>query len=360
MTRLGHPREINSLEQAIKLAAFLVRFTIDRAVLLFPEFFLQLALELLLFLFPSHEIAEIDEKHFIFSLFKEPPLKSMTGKTRRLCRVEKAKIVKMAMSGCSLTEISKASKLKKTTVYYWVRKTLGKRIRDIIVNERDMETVGEIIGAFAGDGSANVDKNYQYVIRFSLSKNERKYAQRIISLLKSVYGVKPWICKSHVITLKTERKKILQHLENYLQWDKNQRRTYTTQLKKKIDELDRNFLIGFIRGVFDTEGFINIAKRYVGICVTSEGLANDVSNALTKIGITHRWYEFTPTPPRRRTYEVRIVMREALEKFNKVIGFGNPLKEIKLGKVLRPGLSGFSLLNPGRWLSPQESRGHHV
>lgn len=256
---------------------------------------------------------------------------------RRLSRVEKVKIVKMAKIGSTLTEISKVTGIKRTTVYYWVRKALGKRIQNIIVNENDMEAVGEIIGAFAGDGAAGVEKNYQYVVRFFLSKDEEEYSQRLAKLLRSIYGVEPWVYKNGCITLKTKRKKIFQHMKKYLQWDEDIRRTYTVRLRKNINELNKEFLVGFLRGIFDTEGFVYIAKCYIGVCVTSRGLADDISNSLTALDILHRRYEFTPKPPRKTLYGIRITEMAFLRKFQEIIEFNNQLKRNKLSVVLRSG-----------------------
>lgn len=89
---------------------------------------------------------------------------------RRLSKMERAKIATMVATGHTLKEIAMAVRSKKTTVYYWVRKIRGKRIFDVAVDESNMESVGEVIGAFAGDGSANVDKGYKYVVRLFLSK----------------------------------------------------------------------------------------------------------------------------------------------------------------------------------------------
>lgn len=152
-----------------------------------------------------------------------------------------------------------------------------------------------------------------------------------------MYGTKPWISENGCITLKLQRKRIFQHVKSYLHWKENQRRTYTVALKKELSELDKSFLTGFLRGIFDTEGFVNIAKHYIGICVVSEGLANNVSDILSMLKIQHYRYKFTPKPPRKMVYDVRVVKMKSLALFNSMVGFGNPLKQDKLSMVLRAG-----------------------
>jgi len=72
------------------------------------------------------------------------------------------KIKKLAESGVSLNKISQKLTLKKSTTYYWFRKFSKNKMHKVKINRFLDEEIGEIIGAFCGDGNFYKDKRYQY------------------------------------------------------------------------------------------------------------------------------------------------------------------------------------------------------
>ena len=71
---------------------------------------------------------------------------------KRLLTKDKLLIKRLTNNGKSLRYISKIMSLGITTIYYQVRKFKPRQRKDFIVGLTDFE-IGELIWAFAGDGS---------------------------------------------------------------------------------------------------------------------------------------------------------------------------------------------------------------
>ncbi len=96
----------------------------------------------------------------------------------------------MRKSGKSLGYICRNLGLSKTTAYHHIRKHFGRSIKLIEIDTKSIEGIGEILGAFASDGSA-VKNGYQ--IRFYYGENEKEYVKSFASLLQATVGKKPRI-----------------------------------------------------------------------------------------------------------------------------------------------------------------------
>ena len=73
-----------------------------------------------------------------------------------------------------------------------MRKIKGRKRKDLTINEGTIEDVGELMGAFAGDGCFCVDKLNRGTLKFTIGAHEKQYIKRIKYLLTNVYnGRKP-------------------------------------------------------------------------------------------------------------------------------------------------------------------------
>lgn len=123
----------------------------------------------------------------------------MRIKNQRLTKDEILTIKKLTYEGKSLNYLSKLLDLDKTTIYYQVRKFKPRIKKDFVVNLNDFQ-IGELIGAFAGDGNYShkeYDKNFpkrssHHKIRYSLTfSKEKEYADYLKRLLENVTSSLP-------------------------------------------------------------------------------------------------------------------------------------------------------------------------
>lgn len=203
---------------------------------------------------------------------------------KRLNKTQISTIRKLTIAGNSVNKICKKLRLPKSVVYYWFRKERGVTFKQIKINENLEKEIGEIIGAFAGDGSFILDKNYKYKIRFYLSPDEIPYAKKIRKLLRDVYGKsgKMYIYENITI-VEIFGKVIINHIHKFLTWEN--KKTYSVRLKGNINKLSLDFLRGFCRGLIDTEGWIT--KNNLMLSCVSDQLMNDLSNSLNILRIPH-------------------------------------------------------------------------
>lgn len=218
--------------------------------------------------------------------------------------------------------ISRQSNLPISTVHYNVRK-LSKTYRKLYKPKIDMtdeQKVGEVCGIVAGDGNI-FDKEYR--IRIFLSYNEIKYAKFIQRLFLEVLGKKFNIfsdISESKIVVDSRSLEIYKFISEILKWKRP--KVYSVHLKSKLHR--KKFFIGFLRGIFDTDGNIDDWNGYKRLTITSvsKKLIDDIEYALHLLGISFyiRQYKI---PRKYKILKVRIDKENAV-KFIKVIGTHNP------------------------------------
>lgn len=243
---------------------------------------------------------------------------------KRLNEQQKSIIKRLAKSGMSINKICKKLNLPKSTVYYWFRKTIGRKIKKVTIKNNLEEEIGEIIGIFAGDGNFYMDKNYRYRVRFYFSNDEIRYAQKVNWLLKQVYGKYGRVfTQGNMILIQIISKDISNHIKKFLFWEG--KKTYSVRLKKQPKYYSLDFLKGFCRGLMDSDGWST--KGNLMISCVSEKLMNNLSESLTICGVPHlktKW---------KRKDEVKsqtaiFLKKERAIKYSKIIGTSNSKKKI--------------------------------
>lgn len=205
----------------------------------------------------------------------------------RMSQITIQEIRDKTTNGESLNKISEELGIGKTTVYYYFRKIKGKTIKPISLNFNSLDEMGEILGIFAGDGHFQLDKNYTYTIRIYLGFDEMEYANDLVGLFSKCFGKKPMMRREHsVIILTYTSKDIYKFLKEYLQWGSN--KTYSIRLKNLNH--DKNFLLGFIRGLIDTDGGVYKPKHRVQYGTISLLLARQVSEILDGLNLKYNFY----------------------------------------------------------------------
>jgi len=203
---------------------------------------------------------------------------------KRLSKKQKELIKQLTMKGYSINKISSELKIPKSVVYYWYKKFFGKKFKEVQINDNFKEDIGEIVGAFAGDGNFYLDKKYRYRIRFSFSADETEYAKNISEKIKKIYGKPSRIyCYKNVTIVDIYGKKISEHIKSFLTWDKN--KTATVRLTKPPSFHSLDFIKGFCRGLFDSDGWTT--KNNLMISCISENLMKNLSESLKINDIPH-------------------------------------------------------------------------
>lgn len=234
---------------------------------------------------------------------------------RRFSDEEKETIINLRNEGKSLYQICKFLKNRgKSTVYYHIRKNFGRSYKLIDLDHSNQNLIGEIMGLFASDGSSVPHCNYQ--VRFHLDSNEEKYAKDFISVLKKVFNKKPFLfrrLKYNSIVISYMSKVIYEFVKEYLEW--KGKKTYTIMLKGLNHP--KEFLIGFLRGYFDGDGYSKEYQRLSQFITTSESMYKQLQEILTsfKLNFDARVYH-DKRKNRHTTYYIFLRKLEAVKFIN--------------------------------------------
>ncbi|MEM5773217.1 MAG: LAGLIDADG family homing endonuclease [Candidatus Aenigmatarchaeota archaeon] len=204
----------------------------------------------------------------------------------RLENSTKQLLIKKIKENETITKICKDLNLNKSTVYYYIKKLRGRRFPETKIEDSNLENVGELIGVFSGDGYFFFDKkSYKYNIFFYFSKDEEEYVKRFINLLNSIINRYIYVYKYknvNKIFVRVTSKKLSELIKKYVTWNENQKRSYTIRLVK-INFLSNDFLIGFLRGLFDSDGYTYKDKREIDFITVSPVLARQITKILRKV-----------------------------------------------------------------------------
>ncbi|MEK6928210.1 MAG: LAGLIDADG family homing endonuclease [Nanoarchaeota archaeon] len=262
----------------------------------------------------------------------------MRQKNQRLSKEEIETITRLTKEGKSLNYLSKLLNLNKPTIYYQVRKFKPRIKKEFKVNLNDFQ-IGELIGAFAGDGNyyhRDYHKDFpsnscSYLVRYFLTfPKERDYANYLFTLLKSL-NLNPNLNerKPSVFVVSVKSKEYISFIKKYLIWEKD--KTFTIRLDKDISQYPDDFLKGFARGLMDTDGFMSSGNSACA-CISQE-LINNLDNIFKKFGLETTRTVLARGGNTRPLYYVR-VRRRSLEDYSKVIGFSNTHKMESLNIIL--------------------------
>lgn len=200
---------------------------------------------------------------------------------RRLLETQLELIRTLASRGLSLNQIANCTGVKKSTVGYHLRRNspIDKRI---VTREPSPEEVGELVGAFAGDGNYHLDSGYRHATSFFISDGEPDYASWLISELKVRMGLSPWIFKKPgCVMIRVISKDFALLIRRYLSWERP--KSSTVSLAGQVQDYSDAFLVGFMRGLLDTDGYTNLKVRRVVFTSVSPILVKQCN------AILHRW-----------------------------------------------------------------------
>lgn len=188
------------------------------------------------------------------------------------------------------------------------------------------EELAELIGIHFGDGSMDNKHNYTYKLSYACNIVEKQYANYLINKFQKLFNVslsKILNQKKSCIILYLYSKTLCKFFNEMLEIPyspKNNLQISSIILSKK------EYLISFIRGLFDTDGCITIQRfdkyKYPLIKISTKyrNFAQSISKALKSLNIN----SFISTKSGRNFigYDVTIRNKEA-KKFFQIIGSNN-------------------------------------
>jgi len=254
---------------------------------------------------------------------------------RRLSQKNIEAITSMAKRGQSLNSISNELSIGKTTVYYWFVKAVGKKIKPIEINRSNEFDIGQFVGAFAGDGNFYFDKKCnRYRVSFYTGSYEEEYAFKLNELIFDLFGKKAKMRRrGNVILNVVYRKKIFDFIKEYLVWEKT--KGFTVRLKENPLNYSNDFLKGFVRGLFDTDGNVNRGKAQLMLGSISTRIISQVSEILKIFCLDHNICVFRRKLNRKPLNCIYVYGKSNLQKFNKIVGSSNPYERKIIQKVMR-------------------------
>src|SRR3989344_4829372 len=250
----------------------------------------------------------------------------------------KEKLKNEIESGVSINKISECLNVPKSTVYYYYKKIKGRLYNtpDIVASMSEQE--GEIVGIFAGDGSQYFEpKRYRYEVNVHFGIKNKWYAEYVKGLFDEFFQKSFRLQEEEQtkLRLRTESKNIFEYFSRYLEFD---RRVKHATVQLKSIPMPTEFKIGFLRGLFDTDGCIRVegkGKRIrIFLTTTSSSLAKQVHELLDEIGIKNKVY-VSPRKEEKTVYIVNVWK----ESTNSFINQVRPRKAVQQGLVAKPGIA---------------------
>lgn len=256
---------------------------------------------------------------------------------RRLSTAQRSEIRNLAKSNFSLNKISKKLLLSKSTIYYWYRKDWSIKYPKIKINSVNQENMGEFLGLFAGDGNYTKDKSYRHQIRIFLNAKDKFYISQAIELIYRLCNKMPWaytIESDNVTILRILSKDLINFIKIYLEWDKN--KTKTIRLANR--SFTRTFKTGFLRGLIDSDGYIDQQNGIAVYSTISRKLANNIEILLSEFKISYKRYLYEDKRGNRSPI-IRIRISKDFKKFIKIvrpkrINYYTPNTTLRLGSVV--------------------------
>lgn len=238
---------------------------------------------------------------------------------KRLTHAQKEAIQHLCNSDSSLNKIAQTLSLSKGTTYYWYRKIKGKKITPINIKTNSVEKVGEIIGIFAGDDNYTVDNSYKHQISIFINAEDKKYINHVEKLMYDLCTKKPFVYtiqKSNVTILRIVSKRFFVFISTYLKWGHT--KTKTIELRDEATHLGKKFNLGFLRGLLDTDGYIDQKNHRAVYSTISKKLACNIKEALKIFNIKYSEYQYIDPRPNRNPI-FRIIISEDFEKLMRII-----------------------------------------
>ena len=186
--------------------------------------------------------------------------------------------------GISINKIRRITGAAKSTIYHHYKRLKGKKTKALTFKFKNDNELGEFLGIFAGDGNCFVRDDYHYTVRICLGAYEVGYRLYMEKQLQKWFTRKPQVFytrykgKPSGYTYWYYSKALYTLLRTYLLWEG--KKTYTVRLKN-LTLSKKQFNIGFLRGLIDTDGNFYKPKNRVSYSTVSALLAQQAHKIMT-------------------------------------------------------------------------------
>ncbi len=200
--------------------------------------------------------------------------------------------------------------------------------------------LAELIGIHLGDGSLYKDKKYGYKIcYYGNLKKDSLYMNYISKLFFKLFNIKPkkgTYTKRNLIRLLVHSKKLFFFYKDCLKLPDGTKKNLRIPNYIKNNQ---NFLISFLRGLFDTDGCVTIQKfrkyKYplIKISTKHKNFAREISSSLRSLDIPS-FITIKKDKENHEGFDV-VVRNKNTKKFFEIIGSNNPRNIKKFKKVCK-------------------------
>ena len=191
----------------------------------------------------------------------------------------------------------------------------------------------ELYGFIAGDG--HLDTNG--IIITNLDNSIR---DRIKYLVKKVFNVPTKESKTKIMINKSVIRSFFVNIFDC----PTEKKSYNIKLPDFVFKSKNSEIAGFIRGLFDCDGYVSNSKREMNILLASKALIKQLEVLFLRFGINTRYFKRekyatnTKNKIKRKYYGLSITGYENLSLYQKHIGFNSSMKKNRLRKYVQEGL----------------------
>ena len=232
-----------------------------------------------------------------------------------------------------------------TNINKWVYHGARPDTRANIPNLSPSPQLSYFLGAYKGDGYAYCDpRNRIFRIGFRVKDRDfAKHAARAVAYVLRRRPIRLWTAKGD------GGAQDVFHVFTAASWTL---RSFLRGSLEKLLVVALNYPREFLRGIFDAEGFVSVGQErnrmqmHVGIGMSNRTIIRAVQRVLlVHFGIATTGPYLRKGKPRlirgrmahfkRTTYEIRISIRDDVEKFARLVGFSIRRKNERLREALK-------------------------
>ncbi len=187
----------------------------------------------------------------------------------------------------------------------------------------------QFLGYYVGDGSSEIDRIILFEQRKEVALWYKKKFDELFNL-KSSYRFRE---KKNYHQLKFNSRPLVRLITGEFPEIK---KTFDTEIPIKVMESGNDVVAGFLRGLFDAEGYVN--KGYsVGIALSNKGLIQQTQLSLLRFSIISSFAEHDNKRnpySNKPIFKLQINEKMSLELFEKYIGFTSSEKQNYLQRLI--------------------------
>ncbi len=189
------------------------------------------------------------------------------------------------------------------------------------------ENTAQILGYFIGDGNFDVN-------RICFSEQRKKLAEFYKKKIEEKFNINVGMkfrSKKNYYELKAYSKTLLDFFRSELIGEK---KSLSASMPDIVLKSPNNVLAGFLRGLYDAEGYIS---GRVGLGTFSETLARHIQLSLMRFGILSSLLEYDSRKnpySKNHRFTIEISEKSSLKTFSEKIGFSSERKSEALKKLI--------------------------